>query len=307
MKKEPLISIGLPVFNGEKYLVKSLNSLINQTYHKIEIIICDDNSNDSSFEICKNYENKNKNILFYQNQKRLGVVPNMIKSLKLAKGDYFIWASQDDIWQDNFISKLLELSTKEESVISMCATQVIDNSGKNIIQYKFPNLCQYNNSIYNVARSILCPVNGELLKMSIFIHGLIKTDYFRKSLSAYPGYFRSERHLLVQLALSGKFSYLNEVLFYKRVYDDNSRRIGDKLFNKLWYSNIRNFFQMITSIIFSPIIKLKFKVLSFFIILNYLQFRFKIFIVPILKKMLSRNIYNYLKSIYNKFINYSNK
>ena len=62
MKKEPLVSIGLPVFNGEKYLVKSLNSLINQTYHKIEIIICDDNSNDSSFEICKNYENKNKNI-----------------------------------------------------------------------------------------------------------------------------------------------------------------------------------------------------------------------------------------------------
>lgn len=298
----PLVSIGLPVYNGEEYLNHCLESLINQTYTNIEIIICDDNSEDKTEIICKKYTDLNFNINFCKNSKRLGVIPNMIRTLQLSKGKYFVWASQDDVWDKNFIKKLLESSLKNQSIISMCATQVIDIKNNNITQYRF-NHFKDNESIFNIAKSVLCPVDNKLLKMSIFIHGMIEINYFRKSLSSYPGFFRSERHILIQLALSGNFSYVDEVLFFKRIHDDNQRRIGDNLFRKKWYSNIRNFFQMILSIIFSPIISYKFKFLSIFIIYKYLKFRFKIFIVPKLKKMLSRDMYKNLKFVYTKFIN----
>ena len=102
----PLVSIGLPVYNGEEYLNHCLESLINQTYTNIEIIICDDNSEDKTEIICKKYTDLNFNINFYKNSKRLGVIPNMMRTLQLSKGKYFVWASQDDLWDKNFINPL---------------------------------------------------------------------------------------------------------------------------------------------------------------------------------------------------------
>jgi len=296
-----LVSICLPVHNGEKYIKLAIDSLIKQDYLNYEIIIIDDFSSDKTPEICKVYFNKYKKIRFYQNNKRLGSTPNMVKTLHLSKGKYFVWASQDDIWEKDYLSLLVSSIIKKNGILSMCATQVIDINSNFMTKYEFKGKYNPENMTdFKMAQSILSPVYGKYLKTSIFIHGVIDLVKFKKAINIFPGYFYTERHLLIQLALAGKFLYTDRILFYKRIYSDTSRLDGDKHWDRHWYTNIRNFLQILYSIIFSPIIKPKMKIMAFPIILLYLEFRTKIFIVPKLKKALNKNIYNFLKKLYYK-------
>lgn len=93
----PLISIAMTTFNGELFLREQLDSLINQTYQNIEIIICDDSSTDQTLEILKEYSHI-RNMTYYSNTVQLGVVKNFEKVLSLCTGEYIALADQDDIW-----------------------------------------------------------------------------------------------------------------------------------------------------------------------------------------------------------------
>lgn len=104
----PLVSIGLPVFNGEKYLKESLLSLLKQDYTNIELIISDNASSDKTFSICQKYAKKNKRILYFRQKYNIGAHNNFHYVLTKAKGKYFMWASHDDLWDKNYIKKLVK-------------------------------------------------------------------------------------------------------------------------------------------------------------------------------------------------------
>ncbi|PLY05629.1 MAG: hypothetical protein C0625_12415 [Arcobacter sp.] len=108
--QNPLISVAMCTYNGGKYLVEQLESIVNQTYNNIEIIICDDGSKDNTIEIIKEYCDKYDFIQLFENEINLGFVKNFEKSISLCKGDYIALADQDDIWKKNklevFISEI---------------------------------------------------------------------------------------------------------------------------------------------------------------------------------------------------------
>jgi glycosyltransferase involved in cell wall biosynthesis len=105
---EPLISIALCTYNGEKYLKEQLDSIIDQTYRNLEIIIVDDCSLDSTFGIIKKYAGADKRIKYYQNEVNLGYNKNFERAIGLATGDYISISDQDDIWMLDKIEILLE-------------------------------------------------------------------------------------------------------------------------------------------------------------------------------------------------------
>lgn len=116
--KEPLISVIIPVYNGEKFISKSLESVINQTINKLEIIVIDDGSTDSSEEIIRKYTEKYDNIIFAKNTENRGIPYTRNKGLKMAKGDYIAFLDQDDLWlsqkleiQLNYFEKLKNKNT----------------------------------------------------------------------------------------------------------------------------------------------------------------------------------------------------
>ena len=87
--KNILVSIGVPVFNGEKFIGKTLDSLINQTYKNIEIIISDNCSDDKTTNICKNYCKLDSRIKFFRHDEKIDVAKNFYFVLKKSKGNYF--------------------------------------------------------------------------------------------------------------------------------------------------------------------------------------------------------------------------
>ena len=116
MKKE-LISIIIPIYNIEKYLKRCVNSLLNQTYKNIEIILVNDGSTDNSPLICKEYEKNYKDKIVYLNKKNSGVSEARNYGLQKAKGKFVTFIDADDYVKEGFIEKLYEQIKDDKTVL----------------------------------------------------------------------------------------------------------------------------------------------------------------------------------------------
>ncbi len=103
-----LVSIAMTTYNGENFLKEQLESIINQTYKNLEIIICDDCSTDNTINIIKDFQKRDKRIKLYQNEKQLGVLKNFEKAIFLCSGKYIALSDQDDIWVKNKIEIMFD-------------------------------------------------------------------------------------------------------------------------------------------------------------------------------------------------------
>ena len=100
--KEKKVAVIMSTYNGEKFIREQLDSILNQSYKNIDLIVRDDGSKDKTVEIIKEYQEKHKNIKLYEGQ-NLGFVKSFFELLKLAEADYYAYADQDDIWIENKI------------------------------------------------------------------------------------------------------------------------------------------------------------------------------------------------------------
>ncbi|RZL46617.1 MAG: glycosyltransferase family 2 protein [Pedobacter sp.] len=106
MKNLPLISICVCTYNGDKYLEEQLKSLINQDYPNFEIVIVDDRSTDTTYQILERFAAEHTNIHIYQNPNNLGYIKNFEKAISLSNGDLITLCDQDDLWESNKLSIL---------------------------------------------------------------------------------------------------------------------------------------------------------------------------------------------------------
>jgi len=134
MKKE-LVSVLVPIFNGSKYLVDFLNSLKDQDYKKIQLIIRDDGSTDNSVDICKKWIEKNhsffSSILFDDQGKNLGLSGNISKLAEIAEGEFIFLADQDDVWLKNKISFQVQYMREHtDCVLSLSDRSIVNQDLK---------------------------------------------------------------------------------------------------------------------------------------------------------------------------------
>ena len=101
------VAVLISTYNGEKYIREQLDSILNQTYKNIEIVIRDDGSKDSTIEIIKEYQQKNKNIILKEGT-NIGFLKSFFKLLELANADFYAYCDQDDIWLENKIKLAVE-------------------------------------------------------------------------------------------------------------------------------------------------------------------------------------------------------
>lgn len=101
-----MISIALASYNGEKYIREQLDSILNQTIQDFEIVVCDDVSTDSTWNILQEYQKKDSRFKIYRNEQNLGFKKNFEKAISLCKGDYIALSDQDDVWAENHLEVL---------------------------------------------------------------------------------------------------------------------------------------------------------------------------------------------------------
>ena len=178
-KKEPLVSVIIPAYNAEKIVGFTLDSVINQTYKNLEIIIVNDCSKDKTLEVLNDYAKKDKRIKVLSNEKNSGVAETRNNALKVATGDFIAFVDADDIWNLEKIEKQLNFMLENDYKLTYTSVQFIDNDG-NLTGQKFivPEEVSFNKLLkQNVITLSSAMISKEVLGDRIFHDDHLHEDF----------------------------------------------------------------------------------------------------------------------------------
>lgn len=210
-----LISIALATYNGEKYIKAQIDSILKQTISNFELIITDDNSTDNTIEILKGYEEKDKRVRVYKNNKRLGYPGNFEKAISLCNGKYIAYSDQDDVWTENHLELLYNEIISDEDLILVCANS-------ELVDKKLNKLGITKRNDYYVSND----ENEQFIQAmhQNYAQGccLIFNEKIKKKLLPFPPQetYHDYWTLLVAVSL-GKVRYINEIIDLYRQHDNN--------------------------------------------------------------------------------------
>jgi glycosyltransferase involved in cell wall biosynthesis len=207
----PQVSLGLPVYNGEPFLVQALESIQAQTYGDYELIISDNASTDATPEIIRAYAARDPRIRCFRQDANIGSGNNWSFVARQARGKWLKWVSCNDDYEPRLLEYCLEPLMQDPQVV-LCygRTQFMDMEGRKLDVYTgdFDALSADPLDRYRIVRERLhlgTPVQA----------GVIRLDALRRC--GYLGNYRdSDRVLIAGLALAGKFVLLPQVLFFRR-------------------------------------------------------------------------------------------
>lgn len=127
---KPLVSVIMPAYNAEKFIEKAIMSVIAQTYTNWELIVIDDGSKDATAEIVIQLAQQDSRIVFYANEKNMGVARTRNRGFDLAKGEYVALLDSDDIWLEEKLEKQLALFSETDADIVYTSYGIIDVEDK---------------------------------------------------------------------------------------------------------------------------------------------------------------------------------
>ena len=218
----PLVSIGLLMYNGERYLRSSMDALLAQEYENFELIVSDNASTDTSGAIAQEYAAGDSRVKYRRNERNVGSLENCNRAFPLASGKYFMWASCHDTWDPKFLTACTQVMEQDDSVVlCMPRSMWIDQDGKEISPLA-GIVDTRGQDPGKRFRRVLARHHPYL------VYGLYRRDAlqhvmpWRKTLG-------SDDLVLVELAFLGAFAFLDEQLFCMRKLGD----FGD------WHSYFR--------------------------------------------------------------------
>src|SRR5256886_11438691 len=210
----PRVSIGLAVYNGDRYLAQAIESILAQTYRDFELIICDNASTDRTGAICREFAESDPRIRYIRNPGNVGGANNHNLTVQSARGEYFRWAAHDDVLAPALLEKCVAALDGNPDVVLVFPKVIgIDENGNEL-------------GITGVGEGTEAQPAMRLKTLSSrrhkceAIYGLLRTAVLRQT-ELLRNYTDSDRVLLCELALRGRFLQLPQPLFYKRFHAGN--------------------------------------------------------------------------------------
>ena len=188
------LSIGMPVYNGELFIERAIESILAQTFTDFELIISDNASTDSTQEICQNFSKKDNRIRIFKQEKNIGIHRNFYFLLSQAKGEYFAWTAVDDYLDKDFMEKNLKVLESDSSIVSSVGKIIPYDVESLKIDSKLINTSNYPKFLKNYVKHgrhkkmmDTGPVSGDI---NTKIRNLLKIT---KSLGRWYGVHRTEQ------------------------------------------------------------------------------------------------------------------
>ncbi|MCI0427260.1 MAG: glycosyltransferase family 2 protein, partial [Nitrospiraceae bacterium] len=228
------VTLGLPVYNGENYLVAAIESILSQTFSHFELIISDNGSQDGTQSICQKYAAQDPRIRYIRHDTNRGAAANFNYCVELATGEYFKWAAHDDIMEPTFLQKCVDqLDSDPELILCHTVTELIDANGD--------HLAFYDPSVLGTGKAR--PSDRLAGRLSTAwckeVFGVIRLDKLRETVLL-GSYVASDQALLAELALWGRFAILPEPLFKNREHQERSTRTAHPYLRLPWFTTSQN-------------------------------------------------------------------
>ena len=221
----PLVTIGLPVYNGGQFLATALDSLLGQTFTDFELIISDNASTDATEEICREYARADARVRYRRSSENRGFTWNANRVVELAAGKFFRWAAHDDACLPTFLERCVEtLRSESPSVVLAYPRSKVINEHGAVLWEHWDRLDLRDSTPHKrLLQLVRNPPN-----MGTSIYGLMRTSALRQTrgLGDFPSH---DYVLLAELALLGEFREIPELLFLKRYHASMSREANPTL------------------------------------------------------------------------------
>ncbi len=222
----PLVTVGIPVFNGEKFIKRRLDSILNQTYNNFEIIISDNASTDDTSKICQNIINEKENIHYHLQKKNIGIFNNFNYLIKNASGKYFVIAGVDDLWETTFLEKNVKILEANENIVgSTGEVKMFGNSGnppKNLkLILKLKKIIRKQN--VDISQKHVMSSKGDYNKkvdgylrfnQGSFVYGLFRTNLVQKNIILGP-LAAWDLVFILNILKFGDLHVIDEILLHK--------------------------------------------------------------------------------------------
>lgn len=218
----PRLSIGVPVFNGERYLAEALDSLLQQTFQDFEIVISDNASTDATPEICAEYARRDERISYVRQPYNVGAAANYNRTFELAQGELFKWAAHDDRCAPQFLQRCVEALDEAGSraVLAYSPAATIDADGAFIVPDPYANGDELRPTGSLAVRRLIHALQH--LDMVNAVFGVIRSQALA-STRLIDRFVASDYVLVVELAMLGEFARLDERLLERRKHPGGSR------------------------------------------------------------------------------------
>lgn len=229
MHETPLISVVVPVYNGEKYLRESLESILGQTYSNVEFLLMDDASTDGSPAILREYAGRDPRIQIHQGAENRGIFGNINEGITRARGELLAIHHADDVYDARILELEAEvLRVRAEAGVVFCTDVFIDEHGEEFGRLVLPP---------EIAAAPLLDyrlvLNGFLRHQNAFIRG--GSGLFRREILLEVGPFddsfdlRADLEMWLRLVRRAPIAILDEHLVRYRFGHENSSRRYDRL------------------------------------------------------------------------------
>ncbi len=226
----PTVSIGLPVYNGSRFIRKAIDSMLAQTLTDFELIIVDNASTDDTVEICREYAQRDERVRLIENEKNLGAAPNFNKAFHLATGKYFKWLAHDDWNEPTYLEKCVK-ALESDPDVSLCHSRTALYDENETFQEYYADALDGMNA--DPRKRFMSTLRDMRKVYPVF--GVMRREQVAQTMlmGANPG---ADHTFVAEMALTGKICLLPEYLYANRT-TSSARDVRDQ--RSWWDSSSR--------------------------------------------------------------------
>ncbi len=214
----PLVTIGLPVYNGENFIAEALDSILSQTYRNFELVITDNASTDRTQAICERYAARDPRIRYHRFDQNAGAAKNYNRAFELSQGKYFKWAAHDDLLYPEFLKTAVEVFENAQQNLCIVYSRVhyIDGKGETT------HLDQETLDVEGGTAAQRLFLFLQRISLATPVFGLMRSDYVART-GLIGSFIASDYVFLAQAIVLGGFRELPEPLIKLRIHAAASR------------------------------------------------------------------------------------
>ena len=224
------VAIGMPVYNGERWLRQSVNTLLEQTRRDFVLVITDNASTDATETICRELAATDSRIHYHRNETNFGVFRNYNRAFELTKSTYFKWASSNDLCAPEFLDRCIAaLESIPAAVLAYPSTILFSDDPARGESYAFDPDVQDADPVVRFRRVIA------EIRLNNAFNGVYRADALRGT-SLNGLYMGSDIALMAELALKGTLVKLPQPLFFRRMTADAASARKDEEGRRAFFS-----------------------------------------------------------------------
>ena len=230
----PTLTVGLPVFNGARYLEASVESILGQSFGDLELIISDNASTDDTEAISRSIVDRDPRVTYQRNSANVGIAANFNLLVPHARGRMFKWATADDLLRPGYLEQCVSLLESDPSlVLASTKTVFVDehDAPLDITDPGWHLVSDDPSARLSFSIRAVHFVNAAL--------GVIRTDALRQT-HLVPRYAGGDFRMMAELSLLGKFLLIQEPLYVRRIHQGSTKgNTGNAVWLRRYYGGAR--------------------------------------------------------------------